>query len=111
MTSLVPLTLNERNDPTVDLTASASSPIDPAQATFEMYIKDSETTDDGDATVITVGNGLTIISTEPAKTIDLTAEIPASELNTPGKRFWRLDVIVSGKRGTVMYGPLRIRDL
>jgi hypothetical protein len=111
MTSVVPLTVNERNDPTIDLTAMASSLIDPDQASFEMVIKASKDADDSDGLVLTVGDGLTVISTEPAKAIDLVAEIPASALEDPGTRFWRLDVIVGGKRGTAMYGPLRIRDL
>jgi hypothetical protein len=108
---VTPLTLDENNDETIDLTVTADVTIDPAQATFELYIKTSATEDDADGTKLTDGDGLTVTSTEPAKTIALTADIPASALATPGTRFWRLDVIVDGKRGTAMYGPLRIRDL
>jgi hypothetical protein len=106
----VPLTLDQGNDETVDLTVIGSSAIDPDQAVFEFYIKDSAETAD-DAPLLTGGAGLTVVSTEPATTIALTAEVPASALATPGTRFWKLDVIVGGKRRTAMYGPLRIRDL
>ena len=111
MADVVPLAVNERNDPTIDLTVTADTPIDPATATFELYIKASADTDDADGTKLTRGDGLTVTSTSPARTIVLTADIPASLLDTPGTRWWRLDVIVSGKRGTAMYGPLKIRDL
>lgn len=111
MARVTPLTLDENNDETIDLTVTADALIDPDQATFELVIKAAPSADDADGTTLTGGDGLTVISTEPAKTIVLTANIPASVLETPGTRFWRLDVIVDGKRGTAMYGPLRIRDL
>lgn len=111
MARVTPLTLDENNDETVDLTVTADALIDPNQATFELVIKASAAADDADGTTLTDEDGLTVTSTEPSKTIALTANIPASVLETPGTRFWRLDVIVDGKRGTAMYGPLRIRDL
>ena len=111
MARVTPLTLDENNDETLDLTVTADTLIDPDQASFELVIKASASADDADGTTLTDADGITVTSTEPAKTIALTADIPASVLETPGTRFWRLDVIVSGKRGTAMYGPLRIRDL
>jgi hypothetical protein len=112
MARLLPLTLNERNDETVDLTADAPVDLTVAACTFELYIKATADTADSAATVLTVGAGLTVNTTAPtARSIDLTAVVPAADLASPGKLFWRLDLLVAGARHTALYGPLTIRNL
>lgn len=112
MSRLLPLKLNERNDETVDLTATAPVVLTVADCSFEMYIKASEDASDDDAVVLTVGSGLTVVTTaSQAKNIDLVAQVPAADLATPGKLFWRLDLLVAGGRHTCLHGPLTIRNL
>ncbi len=112
MATLKPLTLNESNDETVDLTITSPVSLTLADCSYELLIKASADADDDDATVLTVGDGLTVDTTAPAATsIDLTATIPAADLATPGRLFWRMDLLVGGARHTSMYGPLTIRDL
>lgn len=112
MARLLPLTLNEDNDETVALTVTSPVTLTVADCTFELLIKASADADDGEATTLTVGAGLTVDTTAAtATTIALTAAVPASDLAAPGRRFWRLDLLLSGARHTCLYGPLTIRDL
>ncbi|MCW2915513.1 MAG: hypothetical protein JWN52_3581 [Actinomycetia bacterium] len=112
MARLLPLTLNEGNDETVALTVDAPVTLTLSACTFELFIKATADTADSSATKLTVGAGITIDTTAAtARSIDLTAIVPAAALATPGKRFWRLDLLVSSARHTALYGPLTIRNL
>lgn len=113
MSRLVPLTVDERNDEVIDLTATAPMLVTVAQCAFEMYIKASADVDDSDALVVlTVGSGLTVVTDAiTAKNIDLIAWVPGADLATPGELSWHLDILVSGERHTCMRGPLKIRNL
>jgi hypothetical protein len=112
MARLLPLTLNEDNDETVDLTVTSNVFLTVADCTFELVIKASADADDEDGTVLTVGDGITVVTTAPtATTVALTATVPAADLAAPGRLFWRLDLLVGGQRHTALYGPLTIRNL
>lgn len=111
MASLVPLHLTESNDETINLTAISPIEVPVASCTFELYIKTSANQPDDDATILTTGSGLTISTTGTTTTIGLIADIPAAALAAPGEQFWRLDLIITGKRHTCMYGPLTVRNV
>lgn len=110
MATATRLIVCQGNDPTVDITVSSEGePLSLSGLDVELWIKPSAATDDADdaVTTLTLDDGLALGSAVGT----LVAVIPDAALSTPGERFWRLDVLQSGARTTVMYGPLVITDV
>lgn len=111
MATYLELELPQLNDPDVELTlTSAGAPLDLSTASaLELFLKPHRTTLDTDLTVtkLTLGAGLTVTDSSGGVCV---ASIPAAALAVAGVRWWRLDAVISGKRRTAMYGPLKVAD-
>lgn len=109
MAALVPLTLPQGNDVTVDLSvfeADGVTPEDCTGLTASMYVKAGPNSDDSHAAALTIGDGLLWVS-QSAGT--LTAALSHTILATAGVLWWRLDLLDGQEnRTTAMYGPLSV---
>lgn len=109
MAELRTLTLTEGNDEAISITARVDGEAyDLTSKTLELYIKTDANQDDEDAELLSSGGG-EIVATD--------AEGGVAEVSIPGealtadKTFWRYDVIDSGARHTIMYGPLHLNNV
>lgn len=108
------LTADQNNDMTYTGTATdadAGTPLDLTGVTLQMYIKPAADTDDDDpaVTVLSTETG-DITITDPAAGAYSIA-VPDTALTAAGVRWYRVDAITGGARKTIVYGPLKVRDL
>ncbi|WP_246267783.1 hypothetical protein [Nonomuraea typhae] len=113
MTTRRDLTLIQVNDETVDLAITqhdSGAAQDLTGATVECYLKPTaQTADDGaGVTKLSTATGEITITSAVGGTCQIA--VPAAALTTAGTRWWRADVILSGKRRTCVYGPLHVVD-
>lgn len=108
------LTVNQSNDETLTGQATETdfgTPLDLTGVTLEMLLKASEATPDDDpgvTTLSTTGGEITITDAELG-TFEVT--IPDTALTEAGIRWYRVDAVAGTSRKTIVYGPLKIRDL
>lgn len=108
------LTVGQNNDEALSGTAvdeDTGLPLDLTGVTLEMYLKASAATADTDPAVTklsTATSGITI--TNAAQGIYAVA-IPDTALTAAGIRWYRVDAIAGSSRKTIVYGPLKVRDL
>lgn len=106
------LTADQNNDMTYVGTASNEDtglPLNLAGVTLEMVLKASEETDDADGTTLSTTTG-EITVTDAAQGAYSVA-VPDSALTQAGIRWYRVDAIAGTSRKTIVYGPLKVRDL
>lgn len=113
MPKRIALTLNQNNDEDLPGTVTkedTGQPQDLTGVTLEMYLKASASADDSTATVLSSAapGGITITN---AAAGTYTVAIPDSALTAAGTRWYRVDAVSGPTRKTVVYGPLRVRDL
>lgn len=106
------LTADQNNDMTYAGTATNTDtglPLNLAGVTLEMVLKASEETDDADGTTLSTTTG-EITVTDAAQGAYSVA-VPDTALTQAGIRWYRLDAIAGTSRKTIVYGPLKVRDL
>jgi hypothetical protein len=106
------LTADQNNDMTYAGTATNEDtdlPLNLAGVTLEMVLKASEQTDDTDGTTLSTTTG-EITITDAAQGAYSVA-VPDTALTEAGIRWYRLDAIAGTSRKTIVYGPLKVRDL
>lgn len=101
------LTLYQGNDETLDITvceADTGDAYDLDDATVELLLKSHSYEPDSDATVLSTSAGeLEITSTSDGT---VRARIDRPHLDTPGTRWWRLDIVRPDTRRTAAYREL-----
>ena len=109
MPSLIPLTVPQANDVTVNLTvvqADGSTPQPLGSYTPVMVVKASQYAPDASGTTLAVGTGLTVVSPSGGT---LTAQFTAAMTAQPVPLWWRLDLIDGlGERTTAIEGPITV---
>jgi len=110
LATTIPLTVDQANDVTVTLAVYESDGVTPQDLTgmtVELVIKRGRRLSDVNATVLTVGAGLTVVSLPGGL---LTAFFPHSTVTAAAGTFWyRLDVLDgSGGRTTAIDGILTV---
>lgn len=103
-----PLTAIQNNDNNyyLDVTFNNAA-LDLTGYTVHAYLKATQTTADGSATVFGIGSGLTWITQTLGK---LKFTLPHTSTGTAGTQWWRLDITDgSGNVSTVFYGPVTIK--
>ena len=107
MAQLLKLRLVEGNDTTVTLTATRdAAPLNLVSGVgLELYLKTTEYEADADAIVLTRSGGEIVVTDEDAGEAEAVID---GSLVTTGLTFWRYDVIETGARHTVLYGPLEV---
>lgn len=109
MPTLLALSVIEDNDPTVDITVLQADGVTAQDITGlspVLVIKPSADSPDSSGTTITTSGGLTVTD---AVAGTLTAFIPHTLLESPGRQWYRVDVIDGGgDTTTVLYGPFTI---
>lgn len=106
------LTVSQNNDETLTGQATETdfgSPLNLAGVTLEMVLKASEETDDADGTTLSTTTG-EITVTDAAQGA-FSVAVPDSALTQAGIRWYRVDAIAGTSRKTIVYGPLKVRDL
>lgn len=107
MAQLLKLRLVERNDITVELTATRDGqPVNILDGMgLELYLKTTEYQSDVDAIKLTrEGGEITVTSASEGIA---EAVIDGTHI-TPELTFWRYDLLDGGARHTVLYGPLEV---
>lgn len=107
-------TLNQGNDEPLLGTVideDGGLPEDLSGVTLNMYIKPTRQTadTDGSVTKLSTSTGEITIVSAPAGTYRV--EVPDSVLSVAGLRWYRVDAVSGTDVRTVVYGPLRVRDL
>jgi hypothetical protein len=107
------LTVNQSNDETLTGTVldEQGAPLNLTGVTLEMLLKPSEATPDDDASVTvlsTTGGGITV---NAPLTGAYSVAIPDTALTEAGIRWYRVDAVQGTSRKTIVYGPLKVRDL
>lgn len=109
MATYMELAVDQGTDPDIALAVTEDGEVAElgAAEAIELYLKPHRTTADDDpaVTVLTVGDGITLTGSGTA-----TATIPAAAIATAGYMWWRLDVVMSGRRRTAIDGLLLVRD-
>lgn len=103
-----PLSANQNNDNNyyLDVTFNGA-PLPLTGYTVHAYIKASQTTPDGSATIYNIGSGLSWVNQALGK---LKFTIPHTATTTAGVQWWRLDIVDgNGNVFTVFFGPLTIK--
>lgn len=109
MAELRTLTLTEGNDEAVSITARVDGEVyDLTGKTLEMYIKTDANQDDDDADLLSSGGGEIVATDADGGVAEVS--IPG-EMLTTDKTFWRYDVVDSGARHTILYGPLHLNNV
>lgn len=108
------LALNENNDETVNVTITTNQPtpgtvLNLTGASLEAFLKVSPSTSDTDPGTWK-GVSPTDITITDAANGKASVVIPGSAV-TASKGWWRLDVILSSKRKTAVYGTVTVKDL
>ena len=107
------LTADQNNDMEYAGTAindDTREPLDLTGVTLEMLLKPSEQTADDDPSVVTLstGDGITV---DAPLTGAYSVTVPDTALTEAGIRWYRVDAIAGTSRKTIVYGPLKVRDL
>lgn len=107
--ALVPLTVPQGNDVTVNLAVVQADGVTPqplGSFTLSMTVKASQYAPDASGTILRAGTGLTIVSA-PGGT--LTALMTAAMLAEPVQQWYRLDLVDGlGERTTAIDGPITV---
>lgn len=108
------LTLNQSNDE--DLAGVATDddtglPLDLTGVALEMFLKPAKETDDDDPAVVKLSTATSEIIVVGAPAGTYTVAIPDGALAEAGIRWYRVDAVSGASRKTVVYGPLKVRDL
>lgn len=105
----------EDNDPVVVFTCRVDgAAIDLTGALIEMFLKADKATAETDAGVVkysTEDGGVTIRTQSGATLGQCTVQMDASDIGTPGKKRYRLDVTQNGRRLTYAFGRVIIKDV
>ncbi|MFB4320658.1 hypothetical protein [Actinomadura sp. 21ATH] len=112
MPKRITLALSQGNDETLAGTvteADFGTPLDLTGVTLEMLLKDTPETPDADATVLSTATGEITITDPDGGTYSVA--IPETDLTEAGDRWYRVDAVQGTSRKTIVYGPLRVRDL
>lgn len=114
MPARIALTLDQHNDEDLTGTVLDETTEQPQNLTgvaLEMLLKPSrETADDAETVTVLSTQGGQITVTTPAAGA-YTVAVPASALAVAGVRWYRVDAVTGTDRKTVVYGPLKVRDL
>lgn len=113
MTSKVNLALHENNDETVflSITGLDGNPFDLTSAVVDVFIKNGKDYSDTDVSTIHLSTSSgEVVVTDSVNGL-ATATVAATNLPSPAIKFWRVDVLSSGKRRTACYGTLTVVDL
>lgn len=112
MTNSESLTLNQGNDEDLLILVRtnvpvANTPLDLTGCTVEVLLKLSPDTADSDASTWTGSSaGIGVQITDAIHGV-VSVSIPAGNIN-PAYRWWRCDVISTGKRKTAVYGIVSV---
>lgn len=102
MTQWQNLSVDQNNDTTFTISLTlGGSPFDLTNYTPTLYLKATESSDDGTATTFTVGAGLTIVSAPRGQ---LTWKLPHANTTTPGTQWWRIDAVDNSLNRTTFIG-------
>jgi hypothetical protein len=97
---------NNDNNYFLDVTLNGD-PLNLTGYTPHAYLKASQTTSDGSATVYNIGAGLTWVNQLLGK---LKFTIPHTATGTAGTMWWRLDIVDSNSNVfTVFFGPVTVK--
>lgn len=115
MASSVAITLNENNDENVNFAITTNVPtvgtvLNLSGLTVEVYLKPSATTVDTDGAVWKGSTATGEVTITDAPNGLCTVSIPAATVQDT-KRWYRCDVISSGKRKTAVYGNVTVVDM
>lgn len=108
MSLQLPLTALTGNDCNwfLDVTLNGS-PLNLTGYTPKVYVKASQQTPDGSATIYQVGTGLAWVNQALGK---LKFTLPHTATTTAGTQWWRLDIVdTNGAVFTVFFGALTIK--
>lgn len=108
MSLQVPLTAIQGNDNNyyLDVTFNGD-PLNLTGYTPHAYVKATQQTSDGSATIYNIGAGLAWVSQATGK---LKFTLPHTAVTTAGIQWWRLDIVDgSGNVSTVFFGPLTVK--
>lgn len=110
------ITLHEDNDETLELTVTPADEDDDLTLvdSLELYLKEDACFSDLEAELVLTSDDPSQINilTQTADEITAEAFIPASALDEPYNRFWRLDALTAaGLRRTALFGPVILVDL
>lgn len=105
----------EDNDEVVIFTCRVDgTPINLTGALIEMFVKPDKATNEADAGVIkysTTGGEVTILAQAGDTLGQCSVQIDGSDVATPAKKRYRLDVTQNGRKLTFAYGRLVVRDV
>jgi len=109
LASLIPLTVQQGNDVTVNL--AVTTPDGTAQNlsgyTLSMVVKGSAVASDASGVTLTTASGLTVVSAAEGT---LTALLTHQVLAQPVPLWYRLDLVDgTGKRTTAIEGPIAVQ--
>lgn len=108
------LTVSQANDETLTGQATETdfgSPLDLTGVTLEMLLKASEETPDDDPGVTVLSTATSGITITDAALGTFEVTIPDTALTDAGVRWYRVDAVQGTSRKTIVYGPLKVRDL
>lgn len=108
------LTVSQGNDETLTGTATDSDTgdaLDLTGVTLEMLLKASEETADDDPGVTTLSTTTGEITVAEPLLGAFEVAIPDTALTEAGIRWYRVDAVSGTSRKTIVYGPLKVRDL
>lgn len=110
MAQLLKLRLIERNDDTVVIVATRDSVPIPlvTGVDLELYLKTTEYQADAEATVLTSLAGQIEVIDETAGIAEATID---GSLITSDLTFWRVDVLETGARSTLLHGTLEVANI
>lgn len=104
----------EKNDTTLDiaLTTAAGAAYDLTGATIEMIVKTSPQVADASALKTYSTTAATItVATPSSGELSVLCDADDTQMQTPGRYSYRIDVIVSSRRQTVMFGDFVVVDV
>lgn len=107
------LTVSQGNDETLNGTVldDDGAPLDLTGVTLEMLLKPSAETADDDPAVTTLTTTAGDITVSAPLTGAYSVAIPDTALTEAGIRWYRVDAVQGTSRKTIVYGPLKVRDL
>ncbi|TDD88378.1 hypothetical protein E1298_15280 [Actinomadura rubrisoli] len=76
-----------------------------------MVLKPSEAAEDDDPDAVTLSTGTGEITITSAAQGAYSVAIPDTALTDAGNRWYRVDAVAGSSRKTIIYGPLKVRDL
>ena len=107
------LTVSQANDETLTGTVrdEDGAPLDLTGVTVEMLLKPTAETADDDASVTVLSTATGEITVSAPLTGAYSVAIPDTALTVAGTQWYRVDAVGGSSRKTVIYGPLKVRDL